>query len=58
MWQIQKNAEKHDNNVAFPTGRRWRAHCVEISEERKIVKAHKGLKPLVIKKVNESIHKK
>ena len=35
MWQIQKNAEKHDNNVAS-------AHCVEISEERKIAKAHKG----------------
>ena len=55
MWQIQKNAEKHDNNVAFPTGRRWRAHCVEISEERKIVKAHKGLKPLVIKRIEFSL---
>ena len=44
--QMQKYAKKHDNNVAS-------AHCVEISEERKIVKAHKGLKPLVIKKVNE-----
>ena len=23
-----KNAEKHNNNVAFPKGRLWRAHCV------------------------------
>ena len=29
------------------------AHCVNNSEGRKIVKAYKGLKPLVIKKVNE-----
>ena len=35
--------------MAFPKGRLWRAHCVEISEERKIVKARKGLKPLVIR---------
>ena len=34
--------KKHDNNVAS-------AHCVNNSEGRKIVKAHKGLKPLVIK---------
>ena len=43
-----KNAKKYNNNVAFPTGRLWRAHCVNNSEGRKIVKAHKGLKPLVI----------
>ena len=30
-----KNAEKHNNNVAL-------AHCVEISERRKISKEHKG----------------
>ncbi len=46
LWQIQKDAKKHDNNVAL-------AHCVNNSEGRKIVKAHKGLKPLVIKKVNK-----
>ena len=35
--------------MAFPKGRLWRAHCVEISEGRKIVKARKGLKSLVIR---------
>ena len=48
MWQIQKNAEKHDNNVAFamrPCGKPIVLTNSEI--------AHKGLKPLVIKKVNE-----
>ena len=36
-----KNAKKYNNNVAS-------AHCVNNSEGRKIVKARKGLKPLVI----------
>ena len=37
-----KEFKNFDNNVAFPKGRLWRAHCVNNSEERKIVKAHKG----------------
>ena len=47
--QIQKNAEENDNNVAFAMRPVREAHCVNNSEGRKIVKAHKGLKPLVIK---------
>ena len=44
-----KNAENHNNNVAS-------AHCVEISEGRKIVKGHKGLKPLVIRNLDAKKH--
>ena len=35
--------------MVFPKGRRWRTPCVNNSEGRKIVKARKGLKPLVIR---------
>ena len=38
-----KNAKKYNNNVAFPKGRLWRAHCVHLEIGRK------GLKPLVIR---------
>ena len=41
---IQKFVNFLNNNVAFPTGRLWRAHCVNNSEA-----ACKGLKPLVIR---------